>query len=86
MQRAAGRFVVHRITPEEASFKLLKVRKVQLGAKGVPYIVTHDGRTLRYPDPLIRVNDTVRFDIEQNKMLDFIKVCGAAYLRLLPGG
>ncbi|PWN96654.1 putative ribosomal protein S4.e, cytosolic [Tilletiopsis washingtonensis] len=68
-----GRFVVHRITPEEASFKLLKVRKVQLGAKGVPYIVTHDGRTLRYPDPLIRVNDTVRFDIEQNKMLDFIK-------------
>lgn len=34
--------------------------------------MTHDGRTLRYPDPLIRVNDTLRFDIENNKMLDFI--------------
>src|SRR4051812_23889139 len=53
-----GRFTIHRITPEEATYKLLKVRKVAIGAKGVPYIVTHDGRTIRYPDPLIRVNDT----------------------------
>lgn len=29
-----GRFVVHRVTPEEGQFKLLKVRKAQLGAKG----------------------------------------------------
>lgn len=68
-----GRFVVHRITPEEASYKLLKVKKVQLGAKGVPQIVTHDGRTLRYPDPLVRVNDSVKLDLESNKMVDFIK-------------
>jgi len=67
-----GRFIVHRITPEEASYKLLKVRKVQLGAKGVPHIVTHDGRTLRYPDPAIKVNDTVKFDLENNKMLEHI--------------
>lgn len=66
-----GRFVVHRITAEEATYKLLKVKKVQLGARGVPHVVTHDGRTLRYPDPLIRVNDTIRFDVENNKMLDF---------------
>jgi hypothetical protein len=31
--------------------------------KGVPYIVTHDGRTIRYPDPLVKVNDTVMVDI-----------------------
>lgn len=68
-----GRFIVHRITPEEATYKLLKVKKVQLGAKGVPFIVTHDGRTLRYPDPVIRVNDTVKFDLENNKMLESIK-------------
>lgn len=67
-----GRFIVHRITPEEATYKLLKVRKVQLGAKGVPHIVTHDGRTLRYPDPAIKVNDTVKFDLENNKMLEHI--------------
>lgn len=68
-----GRFTIHRITPEEASYKLLKVRQVALGAKGVPYVVTHDGRTIRYPDPIIRVNDTIKFDLEQNKIVDFVK-------------
>lgn len=33
-----GRFVVHRITPEEGSYKLLKVKKAQLGAKGGEYL------------------------------------------------
>ena len=67
-----GRFTIHRITPEEATYKLLKVRKVALGAKGVPHIVTHDGRTIRYPDPAIKVNDTVKFDLEQGKITDFV--------------
>jgi len=68
-----GRFTIHRITPEEASYKLLKVRKVAVGSKGVPHIVTHDGRTIRYPDPAIKVNDTVKFDFDQNKITDFVK-------------
>jgi len=68
-----GRFTIHRITPEEASYKLLKVKKVQLGARGVPYVVTHDGRTIRYPDPAIKVNDTIKFDLVQNKITEFVK-------------
>ncbi|KAF8519042.1 40S ribosomal protein S4 [Hysterangium stoloniferum] len=68
-----GRFTIHRITPEEATYKLLKVKRLAVGARGVPYIVTHDGRTIRYPDPLIRANDTVRFDFENNKITDFVK-------------
>lgn len=52
---AKGRFVVHRITAEEAAYKLCKVRKVQFGKGGIPYIATHDGRTIRYPDPDIKV-------------------------------
>ena len=68
-----GRFTIHRITPEEATFKLCKVRKLAVGAKGVPYIVTHDGRTIRYPDPSIKVNDTVKLDLEQGKITDFVK-------------
>ncbi|EJU03689.1 40S ribosomal protein S4 [Dacryopinax primogenitus] len=68
-----GRFTIHRITPEEATYKLLKVKKLAIGAKGVPYIVTHDGRTIRYPDPLIKVNDTVKFDLETGKIVDFVK-------------
>lgn len=68
-----GRFVLHKISPEEASYKLLRVKKVATGPKGVPFLVTHDGRTVRYPDPLIKVNDTIRWDIAKGKILDFIK-------------
>ena len=39
------------------------MKRVQLGHKGVPYLVTHDGRTIRYPDPAIRVNDTIRLTL-----------------------
>lgn len=68
-----GRFVVHRISEEEAKYKLCKVRKMQVGAKGIPFIVTHDGRTIRYPDPLIRPNDSVRVNIETGKVEAFVK-------------
>ncbi|KAG2186065.1 hypothetical protein INT43_002503 [Umbelopsis isabellina] len=68
-----GRFTIHRITEEESKYKLCKVRKVQLGAKGIPYVLTHDGRTIRYPDPLIKANDTIRYDIDSAKITDFIR-------------
>jgi len=50
-----GRFVVHRISKDEAAYKLLKVKRLEFGKGGVPYIVTHDARTIRYPDPEIKV-------------------------------
>lgn len=50
-----GRFVPHRVSKEEASYKLCKVKRQQFGKAGVPYITTHDGRTIRYPDPDIKV-------------------------------
>jgi len=68
-----GRFAIHRITAEEAKYKLCKVKKVQVGLKGVPNIVTGDGRTIRYPDPLIKVNDTIKISIDTGKIDEFIK-------------
>jgi len=68
-----GRFIVHRITAEEAKYKLCKVRRVQAGLKGIPYIVTHDGRTIRYPDPTVKVYDTIQYDITTGKIIDVIK-------------
>eukprot|EP00244_Chara_vulgaris_P008146 TRINITY_DN30_c0_g1_i11.p1 TRINITY_DN30_c0_g1~~TRINITY_DN30_c0_g1_i11.p1 ORF type:complete len:265 (+),score=51.83 TRINITY_DN30_c0_g1_i11:233-1027(+) len=68
-----GRFVCHRITHEEAKYKLCKVRAHAMGAKGVPYITTFDGRTIRYPDPLIKANDTVKLDLETGKPKEFVK-------------
>jgi small subunit ribosomal protein S4e len=44
-----------------------------IGLKGVPHLVTHDARTIRYPDPMIKVNDTVQVDIATGKIKDFIK-------------
>ncbi|XP_059294677.1 small ribosomal subunit protein eS4-like [Lycium ferocissimum] len=69
-----GRFRLHSLRDEEAKFKLCKVRSVQFGQKGIPYIKTYDGRTIRYPDPLIKANDTTKLDLESNKIVDFIKV------------
>lgn len=54
-------------------YKLCKVKKILIGTKGIPHLVTHDARTIRYPDPLIKVNDTVRIDLETGKITDFIK-------------
>jgi small subunit ribosomal protein S4e len=49
------------------------VRKLQLGSKGIPYVVTHDGRTIRYPDPLVRANDSVKVNLETGKIDSFLK-------------
>jgi len=82
-----GRWVLHPIKDDEASFKLCRVqqsstaKKSSIGrnplatgqASAVPYIVTHDGRTIRYPDPLICPNDTVKVDIKSGKVLDHVK-------------
>ncbi|KFO25216.1 ELL-associated factor 1 [Fukomys damarensis] len=67
-----GRFAVHRIKPEEAKYKLCKVRKIFVGTKGIPHLVTHDADTICYPDPLIKVNDTIQIDLASGKTTDFI--------------
>jgi len=68
-----GRYAVHRISEQEAKFKLCKVRRLAVAPKGVPYAVTHDGRTIRYPHPDIGLHDTVVVDIATGKITDFIK-------------
>jgi len=68
-----GRFIVHRIQAEEAKYKLCRVSALSFGTKGIPYITTHDGRTIRYPDPGVKCNDTVKVDIDTGKISDFLK-------------
>jgi len=79
-----GRFILHRITAEEAKFKFCKVLKISKGSKAntgsnpfhngqtkaIPYIVTHDGRTIRYPDPNIKVGDSVKYDLATGAISD----------------
>jgi len=82
-----GRFVMHRIQAEEAAYKLCRVQRVSKASKAtigrnpfmtgqagaIPYIVTHDGRTIRYPDPLVSINDTVRVDLASGKVTAHLK-------------
>jgi small subunit ribosomal protein S4e len=82
-----GRFVLHSIEKEEAAFKLCRVTKLAVGSKAsvgrnpfakgqaaaIPYITTHDGRTIRYIDPLVKVNDVVKVDLATGKVIGHIK-------------
>jgi small subunit ribosomal protein S4e len=68
-----GRFAVQRISPAEAKYKLCKVKKVSVGPKVVPFLTTHDGRTIRYPDPSIKIHDSVKIDLESGKITSFLK-------------
>ena len=63
-----GRFVLHRISGEEAAYKLCRVRSKRVGDKGVPHLTLHDGKTIRYPDPVIKVQDTVMLDLATGKL------------------
>ena len=68
-----GRFQLHRITDEEAKFKLCSVKKRLVGDNGVPYIVTRDGRTIRYPHPDIKADDTIKLDIATGEVSGHLK-------------
>jgi len=63
-----GRFAVHRIGDEEAKYKLLRVQSVVKGKKGVTHCVTHDGRTVRFPHPEVRANDTIKFNLQTQQI------------------
>jgi small subunit ribosomal protein S4e len=68
-----GKFGLCKISPSEAEFKLCKVKARAMGAKGIPYVVTHDGRTIRFPNPEIKANDTVRINLRNGEITDFYK-------------
>ncbi len=55
-----GRYQGHKIDEKEAKFKLCKVKRKAMGPNKIPYIVTHDARTIRFPHPDIKKNDTVK--------------------------
>jgi len=50
------------------------MKKIFVGTKGIPHLVTCDAHTICYPDPLIKVKDTIQTDLETRKMTDVIKL------------
>lgn len=68
-----GRFILTAIGNTEATYKLCKVEKAQTGRGGIPYVSTHDGRTIRFPDPDIKVGDSIKFNLKNSEIMDFYK-------------
>jgi len=68
-----GRFILRNIGAEEAKAKLCKITKKAVGPNKIPYIVTHDGRTIRFPNPEISVFDTVKLDIATGTVVDHVR-------------
>lgn len=83
-----GRFTVHHLSAEESKFKLCKVIRVTTGSKAsigrnpavagaagsIPLAVTHDGRTIKYCDPLTSIGDTIKLDLTTGKATDLVKL------------
>jgi len=68
-----GRFILRNVGQEEGKFKLCKVVKRSVGPNKIPYIVTHDGRTIRFPNPAIAVLDTIKIDIATGLIVDHVQ-------------
>jgi len=68
-----GRYQPVAIDAAEANFKLCRVQQKKIGKNKIPYIVTHDGRTLRYPHPDIKKNDTVKLNLTTGEIDGCIK-------------
>jgi small subunit ribosomal protein S4e len=68
-----GRFVLRNLTTEEAKFKICRVKRKAVGPNKIPYIVTHDARTIRFPHPEVDVYDSVKIDLASGKIVDFVK-------------
>ncbi|KAG7346222.1 30S ribosomal protein S4 [Nitzschia inconspicua] len=80
-----GRYVLHRLDREEAQYKLCKITKVYMSQNKVPVAVTHDGRTLRFPDPDLKVNDSVKVSIATGKASDILKFDLGAMVMITKG-
>ena len=73
MYDVKGRFILKQIKEDESKFKLCKIKRKEVGPNKIPYIVTHDARTIRYPHPDIDVNDTVKIDLLKGEISEFVK-------------
>jgi len=80
-----GKYNPHRVDAKEAGFKLCKIVKKTIGKNKVPYIVTHDGRTIRFPHPDIEIGDSIKYNLANKEIDGVIKFVNGASA-ILTGG
>ena len=80
-----GRLRYRPISAKEAAWKVCRIEGKTTIKGGQTQLNLHDGRTIRYPDPVINESDTVMVDIATNKITDHIKYDAGA-LVMITGG
>ena len=80
-----GRFGLVKIKKEESKYKLCRVKERLMGPKKIPYIVTNDGRTLRFPNPDIKRHDTIKLNLDTNEIVAYYKYKIEAYVMITGG-
>jgi len=80
-----GRFGLVKLNNNEAEWKLCRIKSRAMGPKGIPYIVTHDGRTIRFPNPKIKRNDTVKLNLKSNEIIGHYKFAIGAHCMITSG-
>jgi small subunit ribosomal protein S4e len=69
-----GRFILHRLPDKaETRIKLCKVVKISMAKRSTPYCTTHDGRTIRFPDPNLKRHDSVVINLETGKIKEWVR-------------
>ena len=64
---------MNRIKKAEVGSKLCKITKRYVGLKKVPTVAIHDGRTIRYPNPIIKASDSVKLNLETGEIEKVLK-------------
>jgi small subunit ribosomal protein S4e len=72
--------------PDEVGIKLCKVKKMMYGPGRRPFLCTHDGRTICFPDPKIKRGDSVVVDLENGKIKESIRFKPGCIAMVTAGG
>jgi len=67
-----GRFLLHKLSAEEATFKLAKVRQITKFL-GRTMCYTECGRSIRFPHPELEAGDTIQLSLPEGRIQKFIK-------------
>merc|ERR1711915_33437 len=72
LYNTSGRFILHKINDQEKEYKLTTVTRKSLLKRNVPVLYTADGNTYTYCNQDIKVGDTVKVDLNTNRIIDHL--------------
>nr|XP_010921843.1 40S ribosomal protein S4-3-like [Elaeis guineensis] len=75
-----------RLAASGAAAMLCKVRSIQFGRKGIPYQNTDDGHIIHCLDLIIRANNTIKLDLQTNKIVDCFIKFDVGSIAMITGG